>query len=48
MQALDHVMAGCTGHPILPFLWIHDEDAAVLRKKDRADPQQQCSESLSF
>ena len=48
MQALDHVLAGCTGHPILPFLWIHGEDAAVLRKKDRADPQQQCSESLSF
>ena len=33
MQALDHVLAGCTGHPILPFLWIHGEDAAVLRKK---------------
>ena len=33
MQALDHVLAGCNGHPILPFLWIHDEDAAVLRKK---------------
>lgn len=33
MQALDHVLAGCTGHPILPFLWVHGEDAAVLRKK---------------
>ena len=38
MQALDHVLAGCIGHPILPFLWIHGEDAAVLREKDRADP----------
>lgn len=33
MQALDKILAGRTGHPILPFLWIHGEDAGVLREK---------------
>lgn len=33
MQALDNIMAGRTGHPILPFLWVHGEDAGVLKQK---------------
>ena len=33
MQALDNVLAGRTGHPILPFLWVHGEDAGVLQAK---------------
>ena len=48
MQALDHVMAGCTGHPILSFLMDPRRGRSCPAQKDRADPQQQCSESLSF